>query len=367
MLDFNRDVAEAVARAFGLGKILSTPCLVETGWADHNSLWRFDTRVGSWAVKQLGREPDAQIENAATIEAAAHAAGVPCPPPVQTIGGTWTLGLEGRRFRCHGWVDGVTPTDDLSQEDAFAAGGAIGHLHTLDLPCDPPDPSLNVRGEAHWRTHIDRSAGLGLEWADHLARALPQILAVEDEARLWHTRPHRWVASHRDVRPDNTLRTTDQVVLVDWDAAGAVVAGREVATALRWWAPHQAHFIRGYASMAGDVDLSEGNGEDGSLLGWLELNVRLAIEEPHLVVRQAAVAALLDDLFPVRVPARRSGPEARSGADGEAVAHAVKIVETTWGSARWKCSCGASAGGQWSRSATEALKKAERHRRKYDN
>ena len=41
--------------------------------------------------------------------------------------------------------------------------------------------------------------------------------------------------------------------------------------------------------------------------------------------------------------------------------HEIEIVETDWGSARWKCSCGQSSGRRWSRSADEALKAAERH------
>jgi hypothetical protein len=45
-------------------------------------------------------------------------------------------------------------------------------------------------------------------------------------------------------------------------------------------------------------------------------------------------------------------------------AHKIEIVETDWGAARWKCSCGESSGGKWSRSSEEALKKAERHRAK---
>jgi hypothetical protein len=42
--------------------------------------------------------------------------------------------------------------------------------------------------------------------------------------------------------------------------------------------------------------------------------------------------------------------------------HEVVIVEKAWGAARWKCSCGASSGGRWSRSAEQALKAAGRHR-----
>lgn len=44
-------------------------------------------------------------------------------------------------------------------------------------------------------------------------------------------------------------------------------------------------------------------------------------------------------------------------------AHVVEVVETDSGSARWKCTCGRSSGGRWSRSPQEALKAAEKHRR----
>jgi hypothetical protein len=42
--------------------------------------------------------------------------------------------------------------------------------------------------------------------------------------------------------------------------------------------------------------------------------------------------------------------------------HQIQIVEhRTSASARWKCSCGESSGGRWSRSPQEALKAANRH------
>jgi len=44
----------------------------------------------------------------------------------------------------------------------------------------------------------------------------------------------------------------------------------------------------------------------------------------------------------------------------------IEVVETDWGAARWKCSCGASSGVRWSRSSQEALKAAERHRSKHE-
>lgn len=46
---------------------------------------------------------------------------------------------------------------------------------------------------------------------------------------------------------------------------------------------------------------------------------------------------------------------------GERSEHQITIVETMNGSARWKCSCGATMGGQWARSAEEAVKRGQRH------
>jgi len=45
--------------------------------------------------------------------------------------------------------------------------------------------------------------------------------------------------------------------------------------------------------------------------------------------------------------------------------HEIEIVESDHGSARWKCSCGASSSGRWFGSPEEGVKAAERHLAKH--
>ena len=103
------EVAENVAAAFGLGTARSTT-LAARGWASLNLLWRVETSSGTWALKEVTREPPAWLEAAARIEHAAHAAGVAVAPVVRTTSGAVCAQVLGRVFRAHAWVEGVAPT-----------------------------------------------------------------------------------------------------------------------------------------------------------------------------------------------------------------------------------------------------------------
>lgn len=224
-------------------------------------------------------------------------AGIPSPQPIPGEGRRWLVAVEGRVFRCHRWASGVLPTSSLTSRDAHQAGRALGELQRLALPS--PDECItppHAWVKSHWRALIAEATELGLGWNEDLAHTIDWILAIESEAKRWVSGGHRWVGSHRDVRPDNALRVNDELLLVDWDAAGPAIPGREVAKAMRWWAPHDAEFLAVYTSVAGTVDLHEGAGEDGGLVWWLETNVRLALARPADPVRQEAVMALLTDI-----------------------------------------------------------------------
>lgn len=171
-------------------------------------------------------------------------------------------------------------------------GGQGSHTRVAALPFDPLLIAQVVFGEDHWAELIDGGARISAPWTGALKAALPGILGAEDEAAEWRRRSHRWIGSHRDVRPDNALRLGERLLLVDWDGARPVVQGREVAGALRWWRPHEDPFLRAYVDVVGDVDLDEGAGEDGGLVWWLETNVQHALSLPGDQEREWAVSAL---------------------------------------------------------------------------
>jgi len=290
-------VAGALARIFGLGQVQDV-ALAARGWVSLNVTWRLLTSSGAWALKEVTREARDHLEAAAAIELAASRLGVAAPRIVRAETGSVTAVIDGRVFRCHEFVDGDRPGDDLRRRDAVSVGEALGRIHAPALTFDPRLMTQVVFGEDHWKALIERGERAAATWTGALIAALPGILRAEDEAAAWRSIPHRWIGSHRDIRPDNALRVGEQIVLVDWDGAGPVVQGREVAGALRWWRPHDDAFLDAYRGVIGDVDLSEGSGEDGGLVWWLETNVQHALQPPGDQEREWAVGALAANFIP---------------------------------------------------------------------
>lgn len=283
--------AEELAAGFGLGAV-RTVALAARGWVSLNVLWRLTTDAGVWAVKEITRESTEALEAASEIERAAAAAGIPIAPVVLSGAGPVSIEVGTRRFRCHGFIDGEVPTGTLSARDAEQAGGALGTLHALDLPWAPHLMTPTVFGYDRWTRLIERGAELAAPWVDSLRAALPGVLAAEEEAKAWAAVPRRWVGSHRDVRPENSIRRDGRLVLVDWDGAGPIVPEVEVAGALRWWQPHEHAFVRAYTEVVGAIDFTVGQGENGGLVWWLHTNVEHALAAPEDGERGWAVDAL---------------------------------------------------------------------------
>jgi Ser/Thr protein kinase RdoA (MazF antagonist) len=290
-VDLEPNAATAVARAFGLGEVRDV-ALAARGWASLNVTWALSTTSGVWAVKEVTRESREELEAAAEIESAAEHLGISIPRMIRAKTGTVTTMFGGRVFRCHEFVDGDRPAEDVRASDAAAAGAALARLHAAALPWDPILMTQTVFGEDHWMRLVERGERVAASWASGLRAALPAILSAERAATHWRRRSHRWIGSHRDVRPDNALRVADQLVLLDWDGAGPIVPGREVAGTLRWWSPHSDTFLNAYVEVAGDVELDESPGEDGGLVWWLETNVERALALPRDQERAWAVSTL---------------------------------------------------------------------------
>ena len=97
------------------------------------SIWRLDTDVGSWAVKQVGEVTDdelAEIVDGAAFQEAARAAGVPTPEVRRTRAGELIADADGLHVRVHAWVDLRDPDLRLDPGDL---GRLIARLHLVDF------------------------------------------------------------------------------------------------------------------------------------------------------------------------------------------------------------------------------------------
>jgi hypothetical protein len=197
------------------------------------AIWRLDTDIGTWAVKEVGRlrrgELHALTEGAAFQEAA-QAGGVPVPSVRRAIDGRLVAGIGGRaRARVVEWVDLRAPDILL---DPGEIGDLVARLHRVPFNGTVGlDPWYDAPvGARRWRALLRRLAAADAPFAAGLSDLLPEILALE--AMLGEP-PRELRTCHRDLWADNVRRTAAGGLCVfDFDNAGLVDPSRELAAML---------------------------------------------------------------------------------------------------------------------------------------
>ena len=97
------------------------------------SIWRLDTEGGSWAVKQVGDVPAAELAElleGAAFQEASLAAGVPTPAVRRTRAGEHIADCGEVRVRLHAWVDLHDPDAGLDPVDV---GRLVAGLHRVEF------------------------------------------------------------------------------------------------------------------------------------------------------------------------------------------------------------------------------------------
>ena len=298
--------ATELARAFDLGAPLAPAEWMSSGWGGHNQLSRLTTSRGSWAIKQVGRDLSLDPDKMLRLELAAYAGRIPMPRPIPTTYGRCFAVLDGRRYRCHEWIDGVAlPWHGHPPATAAAVGGVLARLHGLRLPWSshlaPERPS---HGMTRWLALAESTRSFDAELRISLDRAVPSIEDLETlTSTISPVEP--MVGSHRDLHPTNVMRLREGrgLVLVDWDAAGPVVPVQGVVCFALVFAERGNNsgydaevaraFINGYRE-AGGASTFRGREDLAMLvqgrLWWTEQNLRMAlaprasVDQRHLSV-----------------------------------------------------------------------------------
>ena len=280
---------EQVSARFGLGDPVGVPVIAASGWGQRNVVWRLETRLGVWAVKDvieplLPDDPDEALR----IEFVAHAGRVPSAEPVPALSGACFEELNGHWYRCHRWVDGTAKqNEDTNEHDALEMGKIVGHLHSLKIPTGQPRPASRF-GTDHW-LQLARTRPSS-PWA---ALIVDHVDAIErTEALGAESVDPAHIGTHCDLNAHNVLFTSNGLVLIDWDAAGPDSAIYEtMSTATLWAQRHDGRldidiakaFLGGYQESGGTVhpdDVAALSHWLAGLSWWTERNVRIAIEQP---------------------------------------------------------------------------------------
>jgi aminoglycoside phosphotransferase (APT) family kinase protein len=219
--------ADGVARAFALGEALSFTGPVARGVI--GQIWRLETRLGTWAVKEwFGRPNGDELEAAARFQEAASAAGVPCPTAIRTPEGGLLAEIDETTTRVQGWVD-------LRDRDPMLDPGSVGRLvarmHQVPFEGGPPlDPwYVEPVGADTWEglaTELDQADA---PFAGDLMALLEELAALDALV----VPPREVRTCHRDLWADNLRSTTSgDLCLIDWEDCGLADPSMELATVL---------------------------------------------------------------------------------------------------------------------------------------
>ena len=211
------------------------------------SVWRLETDVSSWAVKQVGDIPPEEllaIVEGAAFQEAARAAGVPTPEVRRTREGELIADLGRVSVRVHAWADLADSDVDL---DPIALGRLVAALHHVEFAGTTAlDPWYTEPvGGARWSETVAALRARRAPFADELAGMVPELTALE---RLLGAPPRALRTCHRDLWADNVRRAPDGALCVfDFDNAGHADPSQELALVLVEYCtldPSRASLIR---------------------------------------------------------------------------------------------------------------------------
>ena len=196
------------------------------------SIWRLDTDLGSWAVKQVQDATDSDLDEiieGAAFQEAAFAAGVSTPDVRRARTGEVIARVGDIQVRLQAWVDLRPPSLDL---DATDLGRLVAALHRVDFGGTVgTDPWYAAPvGQDRWHEIIRDLRARGAPFTDELEALVPELVALEaflgDPPRALRT-------CHRDLWADNVRGTANGSLCVfDFDNAGLADPSQELALVL---------------------------------------------------------------------------------------------------------------------------------------
>jgi thiamine kinase-like enzyme len=208
-------LAEQIADRYALGDdaVLSGP----TARGEQGQMWKIDTSLGRWAVKEpFRRRDEADVVEAAAFQEAAHGAGVPLPAIVRTVDDRVLADIGDAQVRVYDWVDFDERTADL---DPVAVGRLIATIHRVPFAgSEPVDPWFtDPVGADRWDELCRALAAAGAPFAKLMAEYRHERVALEELLEP----PTDLRTCHRDLWADNVRRTTaGELCVIDWDDCG---------------------------------------------------------------------------------------------------------------------------------------------------
>lgn len=267
-----------------------------------NRLWQLHTDRGTFVVKEFRYTVEDKrwvtaIRRAAEFEIKVwKTRRVPMAQPIRGKDGSLIYIIIGSRgspaaVRLHRWLDGRSVSTPVPIQTAAKAGSLLSDIHTIGSGFATSD-----RGTLRWWRWNPEGILLRLLKVGLLDVKTAEVgrTALSDAERLitaGENTPGRWIFSHYDHKPENTLSIANEFAVLDWDEAALCHPRLEaIESALRWAGitEGKAHacafaaFIKSYqdhGEQLGNLKPSDFAKWVASIVGWFEYLGRRALRE----------------------------------------------------------------------------------------
>lgn len=278
---------EAVAKALGLGKLLSAPVPVKGGLL--HRMEKVTCESGVYALKtlnpQIMKRPEA-MANMLLSERIATALKetVPLVHAIEQQG-NYVHTLNGKHYMVYPWVEGRSIFfPEITKAHCARMGDILGRIHKANVHVSGAE-----RGSAE-EVQFDPGWICGLEKLFQvISDEIPLLEKWEREANQSKKALSACqVISHRDLDPKNVLWQGNEPLLIDWEAAGYVNPYQEMMETAVYWADDgrgslkEAHFKAFVAAYEQHIPLHCVDWQAvfaacfQGTLGWLYYNIRRA-------------------------------------------------------------------------------------------
>jgi Ser/Thr protein kinase RdoA (MazF antagonist) len=197
---------------------------------EQGRVWRLDTDVGVFAVKQLVvRQMRADAVADVAYQEAVLATGRVCMPrPIRAADGQVLLEVAEHQVRVYEWADVLSMDPNL---DPSVIGETLAAIHQVHYA--PARPLIgwytDPVGSPRWTELLQDSKAAGAPFAEALDAEISELLRLEALIEP----PTNLQNCHRDLWADNILPTpTGEVCVIDWENCGLADPAQELPMAM---------------------------------------------------------------------------------------------------------------------------------------
>jgi Ser/Thr protein kinase RdoA (MazF antagonist) len=197
---------------------------------EQGRVWRLDTDVGVFAVKQLVvRQMRADAVADVAYQEAVLATGRVCMPrPIRAADGQVLLEVAEHQVRVYEWADVLSMDPNL---DPSVIGETLAAIHQVHYA--PARPLIGWYtepvGASRWTELLQDSKAAGAPFAEALDAEISELLRLEALIE----QPTNLQNCHRDLWADNILPTpTGEVCVIDWENCGLADPAQELPMAM---------------------------------------------------------------------------------------------------------------------------------------